>query len=430
MPARHAPASESGFVLVGVVVLVLALTIIGVSLFSLSSYEAQFFQRSLDTEQAFQSAVGGLERAKLALAQTSRLSSVRSGLPPDNVDAVAVQDHGGVSDSTGQVDWQGTEVTIRVTAEVNGAQRTVEGRFQPRRTLSGYSQVITTSRGIVVDAYASDTGSPTDRRFTVALRGSVGEGVFPPDFTSWVPLLRQAPDTVRTDAVPAPDLAAYFAEHPVNAATPAPYAPATQTYTLHAPENDVEYFRAPAGCAPDDFYYRSQPVPANSVWVHGLAVWEFPKGVRFDGPLRVSGPGGGNNCLVIVAGQAGPQPAPENDPETGIRLFAGLKVEPGVSVILVSSGRVCIQHMSNPTGDDSYADDISIYAQDATLTGPEGPALHPASFRTMTLQHVSTGDLDTRCLRRLADLGALPEMGFANGNRLSLLPGSWRASGR
>ena len=36
---RH---GESGFVLIGVVIFVLALTIIGISLFSLSSYEAQF----------------------------------------------------------------------------------------------------------------------------------------------------------------------------------------------------------------------------------------------------------------------------------------------------------------------------------------------------------------------------------------------------
>ena len=42
----NVPGEASGFVLVGVVMIALALTILGLSLFSLSGYESQFLDRS------------------------------------------------------------------------------------------------------------------------------------------------------------------------------------------------------------------------------------------------------------------------------------------------------------------------------------------------------------------------------------------------
>ena len=425
---RSARRGETGFVLVGVVIFVLALTIIGISLFSLSSYEAQFLQRSIDGEQAFQSAVGGIERAKFALSVPPySLLSASQNLPEGVDSTVAIQD----GNSTGAVAWGGTDVMIRVTAEVNGAQRTVEGRFLPIVTQNYYSKVITTSREIVVDAFASvGGGTPTDRRYTVNLLGAVWEGVSPPD-TTWEALLLTPPDSVRTSPVPTPDLAAYFTSHPVSAATPAPYDPSQQLYTLLAPENDAEYFRAPSGHSWNDFYYSNWTHTEIRVQVQGLAVWEFPRGLRFDGLLRVSALGGGNSCLVIVAGQAGPQPTtPENDPEMGIRLFSGLIVEPGISVILVSNGRVYLQHLNNASGISSIAGDLTIYAQNAWLTGSDHSPPAPLPQKTMTLQHAATGDLDTKYVDLLASLGALPGTSSASGRSLTLVPGTWHASDR
>ncbi len=74
-------AAERGFVLIGVVVMVLALTIIGISLYSLSGYEVQFFGRSYDERRATYAASGGVELVKMLVTSpignpaTARLSS-------------------------------------------------------------------------------------------------------------------------------------------------------------------------------------------------------------------------------------------------------------------------------------------------------------------------------------------------------------------
>lgn len=422
MPARYRmTASDSGFVLIGVVVFVLALTILVLSLYGLSSYEAQFFQRSLDGEQAFQSAVGGIERAKCRLVQTSLLQSVADSLPLENVTtALAIQD----SNSTGAVHWQGTDVTIRVTAQVNGQERTIEGQFTPHQTQNYYSKVITTSREIVVEDSSSAGGPKTDRRFTVDLRGAVWEGISPPDFSTWTPILHSQPDSIRTTPVPTPDLATYFASHPVSAATPAPHITSPEIFTLTAPQNDVAYFCAPNGSSRNDFYYNTVTSSEIKVLVQGLAVWEFPRGLRFDGLLRISALGGGNCCLVIVTGQTGPQPAPENDPEMGIRLFSGVIVEPGISLIIVSNGRVYIQHLDNASGTTCMAGDVAIYSQNLWLTGSDQSPPAPITQKYMILQHLVTGDLDKKYIPLLS--GTLPGSNLANGNSLALVPGTWR----
>ena len=128
--------SSQGFVLVGVVMLVLALTILGLSLFSLSSYEAQFLRQTRDSEQSFVSALGGLERAKCLLDATDNLGSVKASMPGiENVTAaVAIQDpFGGGPDSTGAVDWDGANILIQVRTSYRGQQRIVQAVFDPEK---------------------------------------------------------------------------------------------------------------------------------------------------------------------------------------------------------------------------------------------------------------------------------------------------------
>src|SRR6476646_7178158 len=142
-PSRD-PSRSSGFVLVGVVIFVLALTILGLSLFSLSTYEADFFGRSSDQAQAFYSALGGIEWAKFMLLQKGNLASV--GIPskvvpgtvPPMPDIVYVrvsryprQVPPANSDTTGGVPW-GQPVDIRVLAVHNGERSMIEQRFIPQ----------------------------------------------------------------------------------------------------------------------------------------------------------------------------------------------------------------------------------------------------------------------------------------------------------
>src|SRR5882762_4373424 len=84
-----APSAGKGFVLVGVVMFVLALTILGISLFGLSTYEAQFYGESSNALQAFYSAAGGIERAKFVLVSQKTLESVTDNLTqPGGVEGV------------------------------------------------------------------------------------------------------------------------------------------------------------------------------------------------------------------------------------------------------------------------------------------------------------------------------------------------------
>jgi hypothetical protein len=208
---------ESGFVLIGVVIFVLALTIIGISLFSLSIYEAQFLQRSIDREQAFQSAAGcGLERARFVLTLPGdMLDSVQTSLPPGVVRTVAIQGE----DSTGAVDWgiNADSVLIRVTAGRVGTQRVVEAYFRPVLTSNYYSSLITVSEGIEVEH--ESPVAPEERDHTVLFDGPVWESSgHNPNHWLHRLMLPEPVDIRQSPAVPLPDVALFLrtgrSDHP------------------------------------------------------------------------------------------------------------------------------------------------------------------------------------------------------------------------
>ncbi len=164
--------SSRGFVLVGVVMFVLALTILGLSVFSLSSYEAQFLRHSHDEVQAFNDAMGGLDRAAYALARTDSLESVRVHLPP------------GI-DSTSSWQWSGTNrviygpvnadstVWVKVCAHRGPAERVVTAGFIPTSTQNYYNRTIHTSSWVVVDIY-TESGHPAQSLGRTRGRGPPG----------------------------------------------------------------------------------------------------------------------------------------------------------------------------------------------------------------------------------------------------------------
>jgi hypothetical protein len=429
MSPRRAPRpGDAGFVLIGVVIFVLALTIIGLSLFSLSSYEAQFLQRSIDREQAFQSAQGGVERAKFLLSVPPyRMDRVAQDLDDPVVSATAVQVQAGVPDSTGPLEWQGADVTLRVTARVNGQERTIDGRFKPRLTRDVYSQLLSTHLGIAVDDFA-EAGAPppgTDRRYTVFLGGPVWQGTMPPDTNSWLPILGSPrPVGIATDPVTLPAVAQYLAGH----TGPMSEDPTNRTYggityrryRLYPGTGNVGYFLTPSSMSGDPDFSLCDRTMSQEIMlrVRGCAIWLMPRGIRFDNKVTVVGrsaPGG--DCLVIVAGRSGTF---SYDPDAAITFFAGIASD--IPVILISDGRVYIQHLNNPAGTNSQVPDLSIYARDVVLTGPRW-----VSGRTMTLEHRTTGFLDNYWVPRLANSGFLPNVTSASGRELALLPGTWRA---
>jgi hypothetical protein len=426
MSAGRASASDSGFVLVGVVVFVLALAILVLSLYGLSSYEAQFFQRSLDEEQAFQSAVGGIERAKFALTRTSQLASVKDSLPENVTATVAIQEHGSVSDSTGALNWQGTDVTIRVTAEVNGARRMVEGRFSPTVTLSYYSQLITVRRGVSVLTTASGGSVPHDRLQTVLLDGPVWESSSQ-DTNSWKPsLCAPAPLGIRkSPAVPPADVAPLLAT--ASGATLAVQSgPVTDpVYTLDASGTPgfPRYFRAQD--TDENFSFTSFPRPSCTIQVRGMAVWLLPRGAMFyEGTVITGDPA--TDCLVVIAGRMEGTfgPSPGISPRASICFLGFMRAD--IPVVLVSNGKVLFWH-ENDWDRSTMTTDLAIFARSVEFMGPWR---NPPDPEFLQLHRYPSGPLNTFFLDALANQGALPNASSASGKRLDLVPGSWQASDR
>ena len=430
-PRQRGPRrGQNGFVLIGVVIFVLALTIIGISLFSLSTYEAQFLQRSLDGEQAFQSALGGIERAKFALARENLLSSVKDFLPLENVTSVtAIQVQGGLPDTVGPVQWQGEDVTLRVSARVNEEQRTIEGRF--RLLPAVYSQVIATNGGIYVEGM---NPPGTLRQGTVQLSGPVWQGTMPPDTNSWKVVLRpDVPAGITTDPVALPRVAEYMAAHlgsssesnePTDLFLPPDH---WRLYGLFAGVGNVRFFTTPGSMTGGHEFslYDNQTTHDVLLGVSGCAVWLMPQGVRFDKKVKVIGysaapPGTSPDCLIIVAGRSG---SPTYDPDAGIWFADGLQST--IPVILVSDGTVRIQHLTEPAGDDSWVPELTVYARDVVLTGPE-----TSSGKAMWLAHQPGDYLDTYWVPHLADGGYLPNISSTRGHELCLRPGTWLVAGR
>jgi hypothetical protein len=430
---------ERGFVLVGVVIFVIALTIIGLSLFSLSSYEARFLQRSLDGEQAFQSAMGGLERVKFALRETSSLASAGANLPlGDVVSATAIQlQTGNIPDSTGTMHWNaGEPVTIRCTAVVGGGaeaqRRTVEATFTPT-TVRGYYNQIITAGSVAVDsmAVAAAPGNPeTDRTQTVLLDGMVWDGSSPSDTLDWISRVAHLPvRPILTGSVPIPDVDTWMADL---AHTPGSVHQQVgalgNEYRLNGGQIHPQYFGEPSGSP----FYRDNDPGNPTIEVKNLAVWVFPHGARFDNPVFVDGhPHGASGCLVIVAGTRGVADALE-PADTGLRFFGGLRVDPNISVILVSSGVIYLQHLNNSTGPFSHSecDDIAIFAKRVHLTGPDRTTGHALRLDHSPLVTVP-GPLDAPggYLDLLTAAGALPNATSGWGRSFALNPGTWRTIG-
>lgn len=429
---------QAGFVLIGVVIFVLALTIIGISLFSLSSYEAQFLERSLDSEQAFQSAAGGIDRARVVLCETSRLEAVGQNLPLENVvAAIAIQVRSGDSISTGPVEWVPDQVVhLRVTARVDGRERTVTARFTPQEASNYYRQLLTTHGRVAVDPLESaDPGLPAQR--TIDLSGRIWQGTIQsPADTAWRDLLRSwAPGPpILQGSAEVPDLASYFLAHPVGTALPAGYwsqpSPADENhFEFHADPGVPTYYRVPSGFDAGECLYDLCDGAVITVSGRGCVVWELPAGVHFLNPVFIRADVGApghhrdDRCLVIVAG-----PDPGSPTGTGIFLEGG--VQSDIPLVLVSDGRVAIQHINNPgftnqAGFSTLADDVAVFARNVVLRGPRSHTLQNLS---MELRHLATGSLDRTWVPYLAEHGGLPNLTSASGHELALRPGTWRAS--
>ncbi len=231
---RSHRANSQGFVLVGVVMLVLALTILGFSLFSLSGFEAQFFGGAMHETQAFYDATGGIDRAKFVLENTGNLASVKQDLPLEGVVWASAR-YVESGDSTRDVDWDDATklIQIRVVAEERGLRKVLEANFTPGSQHSVYENTLVTNGNIAFlsdhdswqihpqGSFHHDSGEPYGR---VQLN--------PNTYVAWDSVGTSVPPIIIKEPVPGPDVDAFINAH-IAEAEEAHWFEALQTYYLH-----------------------------------------------------------------------------------------------------------------------------------------------------------------------------------------------------
>jgi hypothetical protein len=439
LPAA-APADEQGFILVGVVMFMIALTILGLSLFALSSYEAQFFYASQSREQALQSSESGMEVVKSLLSDPSVPSTYRYRLEAAQLavghfgitQALAYQARSSDPNDTtsrGPVNWDSTLVIV-VSGRAGGEERSVQTRFRPVPNKNPYQQLISAGQGLWYNT--KNSTSPT-----LQLTGAVWQHVVSAADTAWTGFVDWRKGRPLDPSMPAmPTANAFVDEHMAEAKANMPPQDemnltneALPTYFVtfeHAPAT-APFYTLPDGSSPPSGegdtewnehyqFYCDNPL---EIRVDGTAIWLIDRGVCFGGKVTVvpdpdAPPPSPDNpyTLVIVA-----KPNPNgSDPNRGIWFQGGLANDSTETrVFLVSDGDISLtqQHSSSS---NLNARAVSIVAGGTVeLMGPVSGTLtrvaHAASMNAHADDMVASG--------------LLPPPSGGSTSRFAVVPHSW-----
>jgi hypothetical protein len=416
---------ERGFVLVGVIMFVLALTILGLSLYGLSGIEVDFIQDSLDREQAFYDASGGLERAKWILAQQGTLQSVKNGIPDGNGVVYArawYPDHVN-KDSAGTIDWSSSDkIAIRVKAvrgtrqgRTGTASSMVECTYTPDEIRNLYQNLINSSGVMIVKPV-----------LIPLLKGRVWQNNPDTSWTNVVPPPSRTPPVV-VGGVPVPDVAGFVARFPTAAGYRAPYTQITQNrgqYDLSTngfnPIPGVEMFRGTDQimAPPVDQFDQRYGIYNHSTTMiqvaNGVSIWMIDAGVRFGGAVEVRGPG--NSVLVLVVHHGVDQLPSGNPPAAPIGVWLDatwtLSLSPNVSVIVVTDGTVSFS--TTGSADATLLPWLSVFASDVYINVPTLSALFLYNSGTLPVR-----------VSNLIDNGLLPNVAPGQNRRLDRVAGTW-----
>lgn len=406
--------------LVGVIMFALILSILGLSLFSLSSFESQFFFKSYDRTQSLQSAIGGIQQARYVLASTADLSRVGQNLPSNQViwaraKQGADYDSG---DSTGNLSGGGGPIWIRALAEVNGERQLVEARFNYSPGNEIYKRLMTLTGDLSVAV--TDSGG-TNRINQTVLEGEIWKlgGSPGPWPTGCLPEVRPA------GSIPTPDVEGSWWSSRYGSATfvlATPGAlPNDRVWNLNL-SSGLTYYKTEDGLSPEWSLYRTNAGRAE-IRVTGTAVWLLKDGLRIEPCARIVGSGPGVATLIIVTR---PLPGRTGDEANVGTLFYGGIETSNCNLILVSSGTVKLEHdLSNQDGDLGVTSDyLSIFAQNCRVMGTWAIG----SYANLRYTH-AVGDARDDAGELIDDLieqGALPNGSSSGPTRLDLVAGSWR----
>lgn len=443
------PDAQAGFALIGVVMFVLVLTILGLSLFTLSGFESQFMQSSMDRAEAMFTAASGLDRALFVLARTESLGAVTKNPPiADSIVYALARQDGKPSgpDSTADIDWSGGDILVRVMAQNDGQRKMIEAKFHPS-SIDLYDRLMTLSAqpdpaqgdtGLFVYRHSHHLPPDTTTRWPQTyLRGEVwqnpGTNVTTHIFRFGSIPVHMAPSplgvTFRpgSDIVPHPDVQSYLQANLGNA--PNPITPSEQggrlRFTLDASGNpdDVKFYKSSGqfyGGALNSGGYSLNLESAlrPEFYVNGTAIWMLPNGLRSYHTVEVfETPDATPDMLVLVCGK-------HVASNTGFMLHGALDAG-AVPIILVTDGRAVLQNHLDAE-QTTRIDWLSIYAWKALIMGPESkhpPGIPP--YKTMTLSHPNLPAVKA-LLEKLYDLGLLPNLQGGVRGKFQQVAGTWR----
>ncbi len=436
------PAPPNGFVLVGVVMFVLALTILVLSLFTLSSYEAQSLTQSHARTQGSYDAESGVEMVK-ALIMTGpnfSLASAGAAVGSFNVIRAVAKQHrsGGLWDSTGVVTGDST-VWIRVTSQNFGERKTLEARFKPNTARDYYKRLFTIANGVEVENTRVRPGPTIENHPATQLRLSGLCWQFvdnAPSDTLWAGAGQttwNAPHFDYNDAVTLPDLPGFFATHPASLIPdlgPGAAGRDLLQFNKH-PNNTVGYYSSPSfplGTLGISGNYTFEAPRSLDIEVSGTVVWMIPAGVMFRQQVNIQRKSGPPAVLIIVAG---PNLQNPSSPDGAIHFQGGLNVDAGpvnwvlneTYVVLVSDAKVIIEFANEPDTYDCYVYRLSVLSRDLLLEGPKFPG---TATRDLRLSHDPSMDTVIQSLYAEPS-GPLPRPPGST-SALTLIRGSWRSA--
>lgn len=433
---RQAARDERGFILVGVVTFMLALTILGLSLFALSSYEAQFFHTTAAREQSLQNCESGMNLVQALLEtrfprnlENARLAVGQFGITR----AIAYQHQGSpVNDtaSTGPVDWADT-LYIEVSAKSGGAERTVRAAYTPVMNANPYQRLIATGGGIDVNTINSTSPS------TFQMSGRVWQYVRSASDTAWTGALTWTSGRPVDPTSPPMPLADAFVDEGLAGTTSAPDMVEDvgpfQHLVMRFLNTEVEpseetplFFRTPV--SPKNENAESQPEYGaysffsyypTDIHVLGTVVWVVPAGVCFQRTVDIKADDRkSSNNLIIVAKRNGRHPGYE---DRGIWFQGGIDLTPNKDgryprVYLVSEGDIGLTH-HHSYQTSKRAPWMSIVAGGRVeLGGPEGGEHYELAYTASIMDALAD---------RLLDEGALPNYAGGSTTAFGVLRGHW-----
>jgi hypothetical protein len=413
---RARKSVQQGFLLIGVIMFVLALSILGLSLYSLSSYEAQFLRQSRDSNVALYRSQGGLEMVKALLASPPyTLHSAKQAMGHEGVALVTAYQmrSNGTVDTVGSIDFNDT-VSVNVLVRQGTTSRCLHADYLPKRRKDYYKRLFTV-------ANTPTSNGPLNNK-TIQLSGRTWIRVTAASDSSWLAPLRPGSNPHfenLTDKVDAPDVAGYFAQFsPLLAVTP-DYDSLGSNHRLSLNvSNGTTWYRSPqnrwsAGPANEMKYNFDLFDDGNlRIDVRGTAILELPHGARFEDPVQVRG-SGSSPTLVIVAQRSGREPG---FPEAAIWFAAGLDIDDKTTVILVSDDKVLIDAI-NPGQNEADVLQLSVYSNELFL---KGPPTDPDN--RWKLGYAASMDA---IIDGLEASGYLPQPTGAIANAFTFVKGSW-----